>query len=87
MSERVFRITSLFVVIMLVFAFKVQAEDLSEPVESPAKTVTEMQKAMHLAEEIQALNRGDFDSHSGPYHPNRQLLLDGSTLSLSVKRK
>lgn len=72
---------------MLVFAFKVRAEELSEPMENPAKTVTEMQKAMNLAEEIQALNRGDFDSHSSLYHPNRQLLLDGSTLSLSVKRK
>lgn len=86
MSEILFRITSLFFVILLVFAFKGQADELGEASESTKKSVTEMQKAIHLADEIQALNRGDFNSQNGPYHPNRRLLLDDSTLSLSVKR-
>ncbi len=87
MSERVFRIASLFFVIALIFTIKAQASETTVSLEEPSKkSVTEMQKAIHLAAEIQALNRGDFDSRNGPYHPNRQLLLDDSTLRLSVKR-
>lgn len=85
-SERVFKITSMFVMFITIFALRAYGSEEIKVEKYEEQAKSEIQQAVSLAQEIQALNRGDFDSHKGPYHPNHQLRLDDSTLSLSVKR-
>ena len=73
---------------MAVFALRGWAsEEISSSSEVSSTTevrFNEMDRALHLANEIQALNRGDFDVANEKFHPDLQVQLDEKNLSLSV---
>ncbi|MCB0406975.1 MAG: hypothetical protein KDD34_02160 [Bdellovibrionales bacterium] len=89
MREPKLRITYLLLLFMAVFALRGWAEEetpSSSPEVSSATEVklNEMERALQLANEIQALNRGDFDVANEKFHPDFQVLLNEKNLSLSV---
>ena len=87
MSEVKFRMASLLIVFGFLIVSKSFAEDQKESKSSADIEVREIDRALDIAQEVQALNRGDFDARRGRFHPQFHMQLDEKTLSLSVNNK
>jgi hypothetical protein len=84
MSEHQFRLVALGFVFATVFAVRAAAGvELQTKTEIKKPRLTEMQQALSLADEIQALNQGVFNVGREPFHPESGVQLDTETLSLS----
>lgn len=85
MPEHFARIIIMGVTFALMFAFKTANGSEVSPAkrESKIQKITELQQALQLIAEIEALNHGAFHPDREPFHPESALKLDTGDLSLS----
>lgn len=86
MLEVKIRMASLGLFLAFFLVTNAYGEDASHGGSQAVDEVREIDRALKLAAEIQALNRGDFDARRGRFHPQFHMQLDEKSLSLSVNQ-